>query len=458
MKKKKLLLLVYENDVNHIISVAKILSKKYEIFFLVCDLMSSNTFENLNINTIKNSGIKCKVFRDFRNEVLKINLLKKSKIFRIDWNFLKEIEINVIKKNISQIIYRDFSFNEVDHHRDDYYRPNDKVFKIKYVEILTKRLLQILKIKFDLIYSGGQSNFIRNFIYEYAKINQIKFIYPQRRILNVSYIEDSQLKYLNKNSIKKLNKKEKVLLKEFRNYKFLDKSKIEKTNANYDKSLFLKEVIQILFKFKNFHNFLRDHFKNRINFFSNNLYFEKNTFKIYYLFIRNAFRKKKIIDLIKKNSVKFEKIIKKTEYFYFPLHAIPEDGIFNVEEYESQYNLIRKLTKILPIDYKVVVKPHPKNFRYFSSIEHPTFYSDIAKLDNVILVDHRFNHYDLIENSTCVVTFCGSSALEANLYDVDSLLLTSSNYSNLHGMNSLFRQFIRRPNVTSVNCPSAKCP
>ena len=35
----------------------------------------------------------------------------------------------------------------------------------------------------------------------------------------------------------------------------------------------------------------------------------KNTFKIYYLFIRNAFRKKKIIDLIKKNSVKFEKIL-----------------------------------------------------------------------------------------------------------------------------------------------------
>jgi len=442
MKKNKLLLLVYENDVYHILEVARAFSKKYEIFFLCCDMMSSNTFENPNINIIKNSGIKCKVFRDFRNEVVKINSLKNSNFLSIDWNFLKKIEDDVINKNLLNIIYRDFSFNEVDHHRDDYYRPDNKDLKIKYAEIIIKKLMRILNIKFSLIYSSGQSNFVRNFVYEYSKINQIKFIFPQRRILNISYIEDSELKYLNKNLITKLNKEEKKLLNEFKDYKSLDKSRIKNYRVNYDKSIFLKEVIKIIFSFKNFHNFLRDHLKNRINFFSSNLYYEKNTFEIYYLYLRNAFRKKRIINLISKNSIKFEKIIKKKKYFYFPMHAIPEDGIFNVEEYESQYNLIRKLTKFLPIDYKIVVKPHPLNFQYFSSIEHPSFYSDISKLDNVILLDHRFNHYTLIENSTCVMTFCGSSALEANLYDIDSLLLTSSNYSNLFGMSSFNQKSI----------------
>lgn len=437
MKKKNLLLLVYESDVLHILEIARVFSKKYNLYFLSCDLMSSNSNNNINLDEIKNSGIKCKILGDFRDEILKINLLKRYKNFSIDWNFLKKVEENFINKNITNLIFRDFSFNEVDHHRDDYYRPKNKLLKIKLIELLSKKIIKLLNIQFDLIYSGGQSNFVRNFIFEYSKFKKIKFIFPQRRIFNLTYMEDSTLKYLDrykpKNKIK-YEKHEKEILKKLKNYKKIKRSEIKSYNENDKDVNFLKEIYLIILGLFKIVNYLRDHFKNRIYLFSNNLFFEKNTFFITYLKLRNAYRRKIITKIIKNQIGLARNEIQRKKYIYFPLHTIPEDGIFNSDEYQSQYNCIRQIIKYLPIDYSIIVKPHPNDFIELNSIEKPSFYSKILKLDNVFLVDYQFDHFELIKNTTAVITYNGSSALEANLLNKPSIVMSDTNYSNLKGM------------------------
>lgn len=452
MKKKNILLLVYESDVNHIITVAKIFSKTHNIYFLCADLMTSNSENNVNINQIKKSGLSFKFLNDFRSEIISINKKINKKKILINWNFLRKIEKNYLGQTLNNIIFRDFSFNEVDHHRGDYFRPENKLLKIKLIEIISKKILKIFKTDFDLIYSGGRSNFVRNFVYEYCKQNKIKYIFPQRRLLNLTYIEDSQVKYLNKFNNLSLNKNQKITLDKFKNYKNLNKLSIKKINMNLKKVKFIKELVFIIYNLKKFFNYYRDHRKNRLNYNFSNLYYEKDTFKIFFLHIRNAIRRKKIVNILLKDSYEIEKKLKSINYFYFPLHTIPEDGIFNEDVYESQFNLVRKLIKFLPINFKLIVKPHPKNFRYLSSIEHPSFYSKIAKVDNVILANYTTDHYKLIKNSSCVVTITGTSALEANLYDIDSLIFAKTNYSNLAGMYDFSQKSIKEI-INQINVP-----
>lgn len=100
------------------------------------------------------------------------------------------------------------------------------------------------------------------------------------------------------------------------------------------------------------------------------------------------------------------------EYAYYPLHVEPEIAlsIFG-REYLNQIELVRNISRSIPVTWKLVVKDHPagvgrRNIRY---------YRKLLEIPNVILANHHIASKQIIEKAKMVFTISGFSGFEAIL-------------------------------------------
>ncbi len=106
----------------------------------------------------------------------------------------------------------------------------------------------------------------------------------------------------------------------------------------------------------------------------------------------------------------FRKPDYKEKYFFYALHLQPEASIDIVAPlYRDQIATIDNISKCLPIGYKLYVKEHPA----FVGMRPLNYYSKLAHLANVRLIDSTVNAYKLIENSTGIITLSGTVGWEA---------------------------------------------
>ena len=98
------------------------------------------------------------------------------------------------------------------------------------------------------------------------------------------------------------------------------------------------------------------------------------------------------------------------KYIYYPLHyqpectSLPMGGV-----YYDQLHVLRLLSKLLPDDVTVYVKPHPNR----NLLTGESFYEEIRSLRNVKLVSSNANTYELIDNALAVVSLTGTAILES---------------------------------------------
>ncbi|MGD2095806.1 MAG: hypothetical protein PVH77_12435, partial [Phycisphaerales bacterium] len=100
------------------------------------------------------------------------------------------------------------------------------------------------------------------------------------------------------------------------------------------------------------------------------------------------------------------------EFAYYPLHVEPEIAlsIFG-REYLNQIELVRNISRSIPVTWKLVVKDHPagvgrRNIRY---------YKKLLEIPNVVLVNHHMESKYIIEKAKMVFTVSGFSGFEAIL-------------------------------------------
>jgi hypothetical protein len=105
-------------------------------------------------------------------------------------------------------------------------------------------------------------------------------------------------------------------------------------------------------------------------------------------------------------------------YVYVPLAyqpeqtSSPEGGVF-----VDQSLIVDMLSKAVPPGWKILVKEHPSQFRYFmgtnrSSRSHD-FYTDLIKRPNVCFLSLSSNPFALIDNAQAVATVSGTAGWEA---------------------------------------------
>jgi hypothetical protein len=438
--KKKILLLINQNEIYNIIEIANRLEIKFKLIFFITDFYSSYDISRQSYNLIKTNFPNSQIF-DYYYELKSLN--NEKEINKIDFKSLKKFEDKLYSKSIISNFLKDISLNNLYGNRELIYHPINKNIYYKIIDIVSKKINHIfLKNKIYYVYSPNTLNFNRNLIGEICKTRKIPFYWISQRILNFLFL--TNLSDNNYSIIKKIKKKINIskikiiqnLLKKKTNIIHIDKDLI--TFRNYIKKIF-KALIYYIKNFKNnYLSYLKTSIKkSRPNFFSDKsplktyCYWVKKLMSIYFI------QKYCLID----HSKKLE-IIKKKKFIFYPLHVTPEAGVYDQSELYDQLFLIQKIAKRLPIDTFLVVKGHPSNFREFTDIENLNWYKSINKIYNVILLSHHVNSSYLIKKSLATISVSGTACLESNLIGKPSFLIGQTEFSGLYGIYNFNDNFL----------------
>ena len=168
-----------------------------------------------------------------------------------------------------------------------------------------------------------------------------------------------------------------------------------------------------------------------------------NIFQFSTLFIKNFFRTVALKKMYKKISGTFD--YQKINYIYFALHNQPEKTTQpEGQSFDSQLNAIRYLSEIVPSDWKILIKEHPKQLNPFSGdlrqIHTRTIkdYKRLLKIKNCsfIALDEKIE--TLIKSSKLNATITGTVAWESLLHNKPSLSFANTWHSSCKASPIIF--------------------
>ena len=127
-------------------------------------------------------------------------------------------------------------------------------------------------------------------------------------------------------------------------------------------------------------------------------------------------------------SQRFESPIDGEPFVLFPLHVTPEasSSVF-APFYTNQLELIERLSKSIPLHWKLYVKEHLPML----GKRTPEFYRRVREYHNVRLIDSHIPTPDLIQGCELVFTISGTAAMESAMLGKPYIMLTQSTYDVL---------------------------
>ena len=419
IKKNKLLMICKEHSSVPLSYISKNLQKRFEveaIFFMPHEGYNNSIFirhfkkENPNIKIITTNEYFLKSFfsdYEFKSYIKKIEK---------EYTFFKTLNMQL---QSSQFF---FTYN----HFREYYHKLSYDDHLKFLVIAYKYFHQLLKINnYKIIIDIDNSEIYRIILLELS--NKFKIPYKQLYdtrykdyyLLNsflsikndIKFIKSYNSLKLNKNQISEINKEIKS---------FIKKRRITPNRYN---TLIASSQFSLV---RDSFNLVNDTFKFFLSFFDKQFFFnlKKNPFfsigyKRYLYSLKSFYRK-----FILTYNYNF-KTVNSEKYVLVPLHFIPESTTFVVSKYFiNELFILETLAKVIPSNYRIVVKEH------FSMIgERPlSFYKKIQKIPNLVFVSPYTNNKELISKSQCVFTISGSTAFEAALHNIPSLLFGNAVY------------------------------
>ena len=154
-----------------------------------------------------------------------------------------------------------------------------------------------------------------------------------------------------------------------------------------------------------------------------------------------------VLDKLKDMSGIFEMPVKGEKYVFYPLHINPEasTSLFG-KWYVNQLDLIEKISKSLPCDYKLYAKEH-----VFAYSSRPSwYYKEIKKFPNVRLISPHTNTLDLIKNSSLVLTITSTVGWESILLQKPVLVFGDVYYNIFDGIIKI-KEISQLPNLIENN-------
>ncbi len=127
-----------------------------------------------------------------------------------------------------------------------------------------------------------------------------------------------------------------------------------------------------------------------------------------------------------------------TNYIFFPLHYQPEASSAPLGAlFSDQIYLTELISDCLPLGWKIYIKEH---YTQYSNLTHGqmgryyTYYDDIAKIDNVEIIDLEYSTKKMILNCKAVSTISGTAGWEGLVYGKPCLLFGNAWYSTCPGV------------------------
>jgi len=124
------------------------------------------------------------------------------------------------------------------------------------------------------------------------------------------------------------------------------------------------------------------------------------------------------------------------KFVYFPLAMDEERNLLvGAPYYTNQIEVIRMISKSLPIDHKLYVKEHYSvAIRDWRAISE---YKEIMEIPNVRLFHPSVKNDLFLKNCSLVITIAGTSGFEAAFYEKPAIIFAETNYSILPSVHKI---------------------
>ena len=156
-------------------------------------------------------------------------------------------------------------------------------------------------------------------------------------------------------------------------------------------------------------------------------YFGRTKSKVLIDSISNKVKIQNRTKFIEKN---FTKKIHYDNFIFFPLQLEPERTLLiDAPFFTNQLEIIRNISKSLPIGYKLLVKEHAAMIT--RSWRDINWYEELMKIPNVILVHPSVTPDEILSKCSLVITITGTAGLDAAYYNKPSIVFSDVLYSRL---------------------------
>lgn len=135
------------------------------------------------------------------------------------------------------------------------------------------------------------------------------------------------------------------------------------------------------------------------------------------------------------------------QYIYVSLHSQPERTTTpEGAHFDNQWLMIEMISKSIPSDWCILIKEHPKQFKYDIRTVHArqeSFYRNISRVRNAHFVSLNFSQNELISKSKMTATVSGSVGWESLIKGKPVLVFSKNWHSNckaskyVHNLNSV---------------------
>jgi hypothetical protein len=394
------------------------LKKNIYIYFLTLESFFTDVSKTLykindNINISGLTTIPLDFLKNFNYKSLSFLSDIKYKDKKVDFEYLKKIE-NEYNLKVSEIVHLERYSYKLTHQE-----------KLSYIEGFIKKIeSDYFSLNFDIVLSGGLCDGVSYFLYKFCIRKGIKFYYHIPNRFGSEYYLSDHPDSGPIDFIEKYNKNLKLYendINQFnKTFNIVNNYLQNKSQPDYlkDKTLVFKYfTIQDL---KILLNALLN--RNKKIFHG-----ESNIFKLILQRLHKFKQKFKYQSIVTKNKGLLKEN-DKLNYFIFPLQFHPESATILLGKwFHNQVEILKIISRILPVDVKILVKEHPHSIG-----RRPAgFYEEISKLHNIVIINSNYPVNELINKSLGVITISSTMGLEAILKNKPVILFGDIHYGVL---------------------------
>ena len=166
-------------------------------------------------------------------------------------------------------------------------------------------------------------------------------------------------------------------------------------------------------------------FTNDENMKNNFGYFGRNKTKVFFNYLNNEIKVKKRKKFIDEN---FHYKLMDDKYILLPLLTEAQSSLLIDSPLQNdQIEIIKKISKAIPIDYKLIVKEHPMSrLRSWRSVDT---YKQIMEIPRVILLHPDVNIQEIIKKISLVITISSNVALDALFSEKPAMMFAENHIS-----------------------------
>jgi len=137
----------------------------------------------------------------------------------------------------------------------------------------------------------------------------------------------------------------------------------------------------------------------------------------------------RILRIIKKRLIQYDKVSINSKYVIFPLHYHPEASTSLYAWWvPDEFSLLTIIRRALPIDFQIIIKPHPdaigQDYQLLNNIR--------KKIPGTLIVNPNTNNEAMLKNENCklLITINSTMALDAIKNKVPSVYFGSGPFPN----------------------------